>query len=183
MGVITYPRTDNSDDRLYVETENGLLIQIDNGKGYLYLPGWKIYQVTYIKRDESERMKLRDSFNSNARKQFLKEQAKSSEVLQALQEANVPEVEILKLQKGFVPKGYEVHHKLPLDDGGDNNHNNLILIPKSPHHTAIHRIHKETKILKVAGHSIDTVLAIPKNENLRFDAVESKVEPIIDPDE
>ncbi|MGG1688404.1 HNH endonuclease signature motif containing protein [Pseudalkalibacillus sp. NRS-1564] len=30
--------------------------------------------------------------------------------------------------------GYQVHHKLPLDDGGNNDLSNLILIKNDPNH-------------------------------------------------
>jgi hypothetical protein len=39
--------------------------------------------------------------------------------------------------EGEVPDRYEVHHILPLDDGGTNTFDNLILIRKSSEHTAL----------------------------------------------
>ena len=43
------------------------------------------------------------------------------------------------LRFGKVPHGYNVHHIKPLDDGGDNRFDNLVLIRAHPEHEAIHR--------------------------------------------
>ncbi|WP_317451540.1 HNH endonuclease [Pseudoalteromonas maricaloris] len=45
------------------------------------------------------------------------------------------EREVAKLADGKVPKGWQVHHKIPLDDGGTNSFNNLVLIRNSPEHS------------------------------------------------
>ncbi|MED4014647.1 HNH endonuclease [Sutcliffiella cohnii] len=41
------------------------------------------------------------------------------------------------MKNGRVPVGWQVHHKLPLDDGGTNSYNNLILIKNEPYHKVI----------------------------------------------
>lgn len=51
--------------------------------------------------------------------------------------AGFSENEILSIQSGYVPKGWQVHHKLPLDDGGTNDFSNLILIKNDPFHKVI----------------------------------------------
>ncbi|WP_246873107.1 HNH endonuclease signature motif containing protein [Pantoea ananatis] len=38
---------------------------------------------------------------------------------------------------GNVPPGWQVHHKIPLDDGGTNELDNLVLIQNSPYHSAL----------------------------------------------
>ncbi|WP_165998419.1 HNH endonuclease signature motif containing protein [Bacillus sp. Cs-700] len=46
--------------------------------------------------------------------------------------------------------GYQVHHKLPLDDGGNNDFSNLILIENDLHHKVLTNSQKNsTKGLKV----------------------------------
>lgn len=37
----------------------------------------------------------------------------------------------------IVPIGWQVHHKLPLDDGGTNSYDNLVLIKNDPYHKVI----------------------------------------------
>ena len=35
---------------------------------------------------------------------------------------------------GLVPDGWQVHHKIPLDQGGTNDVENLVLIKNDPYH-------------------------------------------------
>jgi hypothetical protein len=42
-----------------------------------------------------------------------------------------------RIKQGLVPKGYQVHHKLSLDDGGDNSFSNLVVIQNDPYHLAV----------------------------------------------
>nr|MBP3282926.1 hypothetical protein [Treponema sp.] len=41
------------------------------------------------------------------------------------------------MKEGLVPEGWQVHHKLPLDDSGDNSFDNLVLIKNEPYHKVI----------------------------------------------
>lgn len=41
------------------------------------------------------------------------------------------------MKDGLNPKGWQVHHNLPLDDGGTNEFNNLVLIKNDPYHKAV----------------------------------------------
>lgn len=41
--------------------------------------------------------------------------------------------ELEEAKKGFVPKGYDVHHIIPLSLGGTNHISNLVLIPRKLH--------------------------------------------------
>jgi len=41
------------------------------------------------------------------------------------------------MRKGGVPRGWEVHHKLPIDDSGTNSLDNLVLIQKHQYHKVI----------------------------------------------
>ena len=38
---------------------------------------------------------------------------------------------------GKVPTGWQVHHKYPLDDGGNNHFGNLVLMRNDPFHKAL----------------------------------------------
>jgi hypothetical protein len=46
---------------------------------------------------------------------------------------------ITTLANGRVPRGFQVHHIRPLDDGGTNDFSNLVLIRAHPAHEAVHR--------------------------------------------
>lgn len=54
-----------------------------------------------------------------------------------LKSHGLSETDIQKLKDGFVPKGYQVHHELPLDDSGTNDFSNLVLIKNEPYHKVI----------------------------------------------
>lgn len=57
----------------------------------------------------------------------------------ALHDAGMSDGEIAMMAKGRVPSGYQVHHLLPLDDGGTNATSNLVLIRNDPDHMLITR--------------------------------------------
>ena len=89
-----------------------------------------IKNVSYIKRNAAELQSLRTEFNTSTRKAFLQDLGKNSEYLK---NAGFSETDILKIQNGRVPNGWQVHHKLPLDAGGSNTFDNLVLIQNEPY--------------------------------------------------
>ncbi|WP_250674109.1 polymorphic toxin-type HINT domain-containing protein [Paraclostridium ghonii] len=94
----------------------------------------KTKEISYIKRGTAELNTLRNDFNASVRKSFLKDLFKRVEYLK---EAGFTEKDILKMQNGRVPDGWQVHHKLPLDDSGTNSFDNLVLIKNEPYHKVI----------------------------------------------
>ena len=101
------------------------------------LKGVKEKKIKYTKRDPEEASKLRKEFNSGERKKFLEDLANDPEKVEQLRKAGLTEPEITLLKKGGVPDGWQVHHKLPLDDGGTNKFDNLVLIKNDPYHQVI----------------------------------------------
>ncbi len=97
------------------------------------LPDVKIKNFLYKKRSSDELQSLRDEFNNTERKNFLKELGDTED----LKEAGFSENEINNIKIGKVPKGWQVHHKLPLDDSGTNEFDNLVLIQKEPYHIVL----------------------------------------------
>ncbi len=77
---------------------------------------------TYIKRPTSELAQLRTSFNRSAKPEFLKTLAVNKDALRA---AGLTDKDIARIGIGRVPKGWNVHHKHPLDDSGTNDFSNL----------------------------------------------------------
>lgn len=98
------------------------------------LPDIEMKKINYVKRDRSVLKELRDDFNKSVRRDFLKS---ISSDIKNLKSHGLSETDIQKLKDGFVPKGYQVHHELPLDDSGTNDFSNLVLIKNEPYHKVI----------------------------------------------
>ena len=63
---------------------------------------------------------------------------------------------------GKVPAGYQVHHRLPLDDGGTNDADNLILIRNDVEHRAVHgRYNPGENLIYKTGHGATVTVAMP----------------------
>lgn len=116
----------------------------------------EVKEINYIKRDPSETMLLRKEFNNTVRKKFLNQLSKSSDA------ANVFEPsDLFKMSKGTVPDGWEVHHKLPLDDGGTNAFDNLSLIEKEPFHKVLTNMQRTSTRGMLPGDSKVTPWVMP----------------------
>ena len=94
----------------------------------------KVQEISYVKRSSTELKILRNEFDTTTRKAFLEDLGKNAEYLR---NAGFSETDILKIQNGRVPDGWQVHHKLPLDDSGTNSFDNLVLIQNEPYHKVI----------------------------------------------
>jgi phosphohistidine swiveling domain-containing protein len=100
----------------------------------IILKGVKTEEISYVKRDTLELNNLRNDFNKTVRNDFLKDLSKNTDYLK---EVGFSDKDILKMKNGRVPDGWQVHHKLPLDDSGTNNFDNLVLIQNEPYHKVI----------------------------------------------
>ncbi len=101
------------------------------------LPGFHNIQLQYTKRTSAAREALRRKFDSTERKSFIKSLGNDAAKRAALKKSGLTDAEIDEMGKGVRPKGYQIHHKLPLDDGGDNSFDNLLLIKNDPYHLVI----------------------------------------------
>ena len=104
---------------------------------WYFFPGYKtLARFNYTKRSPEDRKRLRREFDSSGRKNFLKRLA--AEDPNALREAGISDRAIARMRKrGKLPKGWQVHHKKPIDDNGDNRESNLVLIKDDPAHQAV----------------------------------------------
>lgn len=91
-------------------------------------------EIAYVKRNRAEYEALRDDFDSGVKKEFLTGLGEDPEYLRS---KGFSETEIRMIQDGKSPDGWQVHHKLPLDDGGTNDLDNLVLIQNHPSHKAV----------------------------------------------
>ena len=100
------------------------------------LPGVEARRIDYVKRDPTETARLRSRF-ARQRAAFAEDLATDPDKVRQLRAAGLSESEIATLRSGGIPDGWQVHHKLPLDDGGTNDFSNLVLIENEPWHKAI----------------------------------------------
>lgn len=93
----------------------------------------------YTKRSRADREKLRYAFGkkNGIRADFLKDLAKNPAKMARIRKLGMSEDNLDRIKVGLVPKGYRVHHKLSLDDGGDNSFDNLVIILDDPYHLSI----------------------------------------------
>ncbi len=101
------------------------------------LKGVDINDITYTKRPETEQAELRKEFNNKVRKAFVKDLANDEEKQPALEKAGLKEMDFQMMRNGKIPPGFQVHHKMPLDDSGTNDFSNFCLIKNEPAHKAL----------------------------------------------
>jgi hypothetical protein len=117
------------------------------------LPGVYTQKITYVKRDPVVAEQLRKKFDSSVRSNFAKSLAADSDKAVKLKKAGLTDGDIAKLGDGGIPSGYQVHHKLPLDDGGTNDFDNLVLIKNHPYHKVLTNAQNELTGDLIAGQS------------------------------
>lgn len=102
------------------------------------LPGVRTEEIVYTKRPPAETRELRNVFDRKVRPDYLKSLSENPENIQHLKNAGIDDHGISRMQQGKLPsRDWQVHHDLPLDDGGTNSFNNLTLIKNEPYHKVI----------------------------------------------
>jgi hypothetical protein len=146
---------------------------IDEGKDFTWklrgenvtLKDVTMQNISYIKRNSTEWQILRNEFNTSARKEFLMDLGRNSDYLK---ETGFSDIDILKIKNGDVPDGWQVHHKLPLDDGGTNSFDNLVLIQNEPYH----------KVLTNYQNNITKQFQIGEKQTVQWPIPNSNIYPI-----
>jgi hypothetical protein len=118
--------------------------------------GIMIQDINYVKRNTEEAAILRKEFDSTARKKFLADIANTPEAINRFNPS-----QLLRMSTGKSPDGWDVHHKLPLDDGGTNAFDNLVLIEKEPYHKVFTNMQRSTTKGMLPDESKITPWAMP----------------------
>jgi len=120
-----------------------------------------VIQISYKRRSRESLDLLRKKFDSSIRKNYLKSLSKDPKKIAILKEAGFSEKQIAMIEKGYVPKGYNVHHKIPIDDGGTNDFKNLVLIRNNSEHYTITNAQRELTSKVPYGKSVDIEFPVP----------------------
>ncbi|MHB8144147.1 MAG: hypothetical protein ACYDA5_03970 [Vulcanimicrobiaceae bacterium] len=134
-GAISYPRTYGRRRGKWWRRGKKVYLSIASRRIIIEYTEWTFKAITYVKRTASLRAALRRDFDAKQKADFLKRIAETER--DALMAAGFTQLHIDAMAKGVQPRGYSVHHKLPLDDGGDNSHANLVLIRETHEHAAL----------------------------------------------
>lgn len=116
----------------------------------------EVKRIDYLRRDRAELTALRRKFDNGIRSSFMKDIAGHPDV-----KATFDQPDLDLISRGGVPKGWNVHHKIPLDDGGTNDFDNLILIKNSPYHSALTKAQKTVTSDLLYGQSKTTLWPMP----------------------
>lgn len=145
--------------------------------GVRNLHGFKITMIKYERKANRELyVEQREKEFRPIRKAWLKEIAVRND--KELEAAGIPRSEIEKMAKyGITPTDsngkpwYQVHHRLPLDDGGTNDPKNFILIRNDVEHRAVHGYYNpaELRIERLAYGSIaEVALPMPPEDTIIY---------------
>lgn len=105
--------------------------------GAVELRGFTMVSFDYTKKADREQYMLeREQEFRSVKASYCKKIARENR--QELIDAGLTPSQIERLAMGKPPGGYEVHHRIPLDDGGDNSLKNLILMRNDIEHRAVH---------------------------------------------
>jgi hypothetical protein len=144
--------------------------------GVRLLHGFSFKMISYERKaDRAVYQKEREKEFEPIRKAWLKEIA--VKYARELEDAGIPRSEISRMEKyGKAPldangKAYQVHHRLPLDDGGTNDQKNFILIRNDVEHRAVHGYYNpaELRIDRLEyGGVADVALPMPPEDTIIY---------------
>lgn len=138
--------------RKYIITDDTFKVIDDSGEVLNEVKNIeRVSDFNYVKKNAEELAKLRKEFNTIYKSDFLKKLA--TENADDLKRLGLSEDQIKGMIDGIQPKGFEVHHKFSLDDGGDNSFDNLILIDDRSHEifTGYQNAFTKTDNFKITG--------------------------------
>ena len=158
--------------------------QIDaaNGKfGFDEIHGFRLIDVEYKVPPKREREARRSQFKG-IRADFLREIGRTHE--KELRAIGMNDAMIEMVKSGRTPKGYNVHHKLPIHGGGKNEFKNFILMPIPPHDDLHHKVldaqvlkmqEGDSKMVKLPW-SDDMVYIPPEKKKMRTAVMDKKLQ-------
>ena len=111
------------------------------------LPHFRFRKLVYYKRPRTEWKALRREFecaSNRIKKAFIDQILEDPEKVSHLKSLGFDEDMLGHMRKHHeAPEGWDVHHKIPLDDGGTNKLSNFVMIPSFPKHEALSAYQKK----------------------------------------
>jgi hypothetical protein len=160
-------------NRDHEQHQSAVLVYHHTGARALH--GFRYQLIEYQKKDRAVYKSERSTFSSKTRIQWLKNIADTH--YGELQQAGLSDREIFMMKnKGGVPYGYQVHHRIPLDDGGTNDFDNLILIRDNVEHRSIHGYYNPGELqikLMIEGETKQVALPVPPENAIVYPNLES----------
>ena len=139
-----------------------VVVIVYHHSGARTLRGFTYQPVSYTRKPDREQYKQeRKEFDRTVRRDWLKHLgSKETEQLRA---AGLMQNEITRMvEEGKPPDGYQVHHRIPLDDGGTNRWDNLILIKDNVEHRALHGYYNPAELrIRQLGYGETATVALP----------------------
>lgn len=121
----------------------------------------EIRKISYTRRSRASLDELRKKFDSSVRKNYLKSLGRDKQKVTVMKDAGLSDIQIVKIANGNVPKGYNVHHKIPIDDGGTNDFDNLVLIRNNSEHYTITNAQRDLTSHIPYGDTVDVEFPVP----------------------
>ncbi|QKJ87657.1 HNH endonuclease [Paramixta manurensis] len=123
---------------------------------YKLLSNIEVIKMDYVRRGRDELATLRNKFTGEKAK-FLRSIVDDPEIKKRLSS-----IQLAEMAKGKNPAGWDVHHKLPLDDSGTNDFRNLVLIPSKSEHLIFTKAQKTITKDMATGSRKQVLWPVPK---------------------
>ncbi len=139
------------------------MIVLYHPAGARALHGFSHVAINYEKKTNREQYKAeRAAFDRQHRKAWVKEIAVTHR--DQLLAAGLTEAQITTMAKyGRTPDNYDVHHRLPLDDGGSNTPSNYLLLRSDIEHRALHGYFNPAELrVRLLASGEQAVVAFPQ---------------------
>lgn len=161
----------NAEILLRQEGSGNSCVTVYHHNGAREMTGFTYECVSYERREDRQHYKaLRYEFDRKERRAWLKDIGTSRR--QELAAAGLSQKDIANMAKyGWVPQGYQVHHRIPLDDGGTNSRDNFILIRDYVEHRALHGYYNPAELrirLLAYGEKAEVALPVPPKDTLVY---------------
>lgn len=147
-----------------------------HSSGVRQLHGFRLVRFQYQRKlDRTAYNQERNNDFTPIRKAWLKQIARTN--ASELEAAGIPLSEIERMERdGKLPhdaqgKKYQVHHRIPLDDGGTNDFDNFILIRDDVEHRSVHGFYNpvELRIDRLAyGETSEVAFLLPPEDTIIY---------------